>query len=186
MNNRITLTDEQYASLDNSALALTHITDINAGDYIFFCDEEWWEKPYISNEKTWFRKYFLFKVLSVSTRSLFINYQGYKVRYPRALPLQPAPSREELPREIRDASFTHVISQDALHRVLGKAPTAREYYLKAPRHIPCSCCKNMTHKTIDFIVMPYCPSCFEKAAEEWNASIREMAKKLDVQVTVEE
>jgi hypothetical protein len=44
----------------------------------------------------------------------------------------------------------------------------------------------MTRKTIDFIVMPYCPSCFEKAAEEWNASLRVMAKNLDVQVTVEE
>jgi hypothetical protein len=129
--------------------------------------------------------------MSVSTRSIFINYQGYRVRYPRRLPLQPAPQKnvdDPLPRAIAEASFTHVISQQNIQRVLDSRslPTDREYYLEVPRTIPCSCCKTLTHTTIDFIVMPYCPSCFEKAAEEWDASLREMAKNLDVQVTVEE
>jgi hypothetical protein len=182
------ITEQQRATLDNTALTLLDINDINAGDYIFFCDEEWWQQPFSSNEKTWFRKYYLHKVASVSTRSLFINYQGYRVRYPRRLPLQPAHSRQELPRAIVEATFTHVISQQNLQRALDllTPPTARDYYLKIPRTMPCSCCKGQTHKTIDFIVMPYCPSCYEKAAEEWNASLRVMAKKLDVQVTVEE
>jgi hypothetical protein len=184
MNNKITLTEEQYETLDNSALPLVSINDINAGDYLFFCDEEWWESPWNSNTKTWFRKYFLFKVLNVSSRSIFITYNGYDVRFPRVLPLRPA--QTELPREIRDASFTHIITREALHRVLGREPTPREYHLKAERHIQCAMCKNLTHKTIDFIVMAMCPSCFEKAAEEWNASLREMSKNLNIKVSVEE
>ena len=180
----IPITEQQYETLDNTVIPLTHPGALNAGDYVLFCDDEFWQSLYGTKERTWFRRYYLFRILSVSTRSIFINYDGNKIRYPRALPLQCA--TQDVPREIRDASFTHIITETALERVLGRRPSARSYILDAERSIPCACCHNLFHKTIDFIVMPYCTSCFNKAADEWNASLAEMAKKINIQVEVEE